>query len=323
MIFGILAGLTTCALWGLTFVAARAVEPFTTLDLVVGRYATFGLICLLLMIDPRFRPGGMTRKRLTLGFLTGLLGYVGYFASVATAVKLAGPALPPLIVGTMPVVLALIANRRDRSLPWRALVLPLLLIAGGVAVTNLALLQDTALGERRSVLLGLLASLAALAIWVVYALVNAETMRAADAPAPLRWTGVQGLGALTGSLCLLPFASFDLPARLPLEASLAFAGWSILMGAFASWFATWAWVVAARRLPLTLSAQLIVAETVFGLAYGFLFERRLPTPPEAIGAALQIAGVCWAISLFLHASRAALAALSIEPSDSPIAPKTG
>jgi len=33
MLIGILAGLTTCALWGLTFIAPRAVDPASTLDL--------------------------------------------------------------------------------------------------------------------------------------------------------------------------------------------------------------------------------------------------------------------------------------------------
>ncbi|WP_234844496.1 hypothetical protein [Sinorhizobium meliloti] len=57
-------------------------------------------------------------------------------------------------------------------------------------------------------------------------------------------------------------------------------------------------MVASRRLPLALAAQLIVAETVFGLAYGFMFEGRLPFPSEAMGAALQVTGVCVAIAAF-------------------------
>lgn len=70
------------------------------------------------------------------------------------------------------------------------------------------------------------------------------------------------------------------------------------MGLAGSWFATWCWVIASRRLPLALAAQLIVAETVFGLAYGFMFEGRFPSPAEAIGAAMQFAGVCSAIAVF-------------------------
>jgi len=38
MLIGILAGLATCALWGLTFIAPRVVDPFSTWDLTVARY---------------------------------------------------------------------------------------------------------------------------------------------------------------------------------------------------------------------------------------------------------------------------------------------
>jgi hypothetical protein len=41
-----------------------------------------------------------------------------------------------------------------------------------------------------------------------------------------------------------------------------------------------------------------VAETVFGLAYGFMFEGRLPTLAEAIGVAMQFVGVCSTIAVF-------------------------
>lgn len=77
-----------------------------------------------------------------------------------------------------------------------------------------------------------------------------------------------------------------------------FIGWALVMGLAGSWFATWCWVVASRRLPLALSAQLIVAETVFGLVYGFIFEGRWPTVAEATGVMLHFAGVCSAIALF-------------------------
>ena len=70
------------------------------------------------------------------------------------------------------------------------------------------------------------------------------------------------------------------------------------MGLAGSWFATWCWVIASHRLPLALAAQLIVAETVFGLVYGFIFEGRFPTSAEAIGATMQVAGVCSAIAVF-------------------------
>jgi drug/metabolite transporter (DMT)-like permease len=298
MLLGIAAGLTTCALWGLTFIAPRAVAPFTAWDLTIARYGIFGLACLLLMADRRFRPAGIAPSRLLVGLLLGGVGYVGYFISAAFAVQLAGVAVPPVIIGTMPVFLAIIANLRDRSAPWRTLALPLTLIAVGVAIVNAATISTAQVSGTAPILLGILASSAALAIWIVYGLVNAAIMRSIDAPDGLQWTGLQGVGAALGSLTLLPLASFDLVNMASTPEAFRFIAWALVMGLAGSWFATWCWVVASRRLPLSLAAQLIVAETVFGLAYGFILEGRFPTPAEAIGAMMQLAGVCVAITVF-------------------------
>jgi drug/metabolite transporter (DMT)-like permease len=298
MLHGIIAGIITCALWGLTFVAPRAVVPFTAWDLTIARYGIFGTACLLLMIDRRFRPTGVAPSRLLIGLLLGGAGYVGYFVSAAFAVQLAGAAIPPVVVGTMPVFVAIIANIRDGSAPWQTLALPLLLIGVGVTIVNVATISAAHVSDTASIMLGILASAAALATWIVYGLANAAVMRSADAPDGLQWTGLQGIGAAIGSFLLLPLASFDLADTASSSQWFRFIGWALAMGLAGSWFATWCWVVASRRLPLALSAQLIVAETVFGLAYGFMFEGRLPSPAEAIGATLQFVGVCLAIAAF-------------------------
>lgn len=298
MLLGIIAGLTTCALWGLTFIAPRAVAPFTAWDLTIARYGVFGLACLLLMADRRFRPISIAPSRLLTGLLLGGAGYVGYFISTAFAVQLAGAAVPPVIIGTMPVFLAIIANIRDRSAPWKALALPLALIAIGVAIVNAATVSAADVADTPSIFLGVLASSAALVIWIAYGLANAAVMQSADAPDGLQWTGLQGIGAAIGSLLLLPLASFDLADTASAPETARFVAWALVMGLAGSWFATWCWVIASRRLPLALAAQLIVAETAFGLAYGFMFEGRFPSPAEAIGATMQFAGVCSAIAVF-------------------------
>ncbi|MEQ1405012.1 DMT family transporter [Rhizobium sp. YS-1r] len=297
MPIGILAALATCALWGLTFVAPRAVDPFTPWDLAVARYGLFGVASFVLMANRRFRPVAFSAGRIAVGLGLGCLGYVGYFLAVAYAVRLAGAAVPPLVIGTMPVLLALIANWRDDTVRWRSLALPFSLIVAGVLVVNLDALSTVVPQGRGMVLLGALSAVAALAIWIVYGLANGIVMRACDAPDALRWTGVQGLGAALGSLVILPFTNFGEISASPSEIS-RFAGWALLTGLAGSWFATWCWVVASRRLPIALAAQLIVAETVFGLAYGFMFEARWPSGAEWVGAALQIFGVAAAIRAF-------------------------
>lgn len=115
---------------------------------------------------------------------------------------------------------------------------------------------------------------------------------------------MQGIGALIGSILLLPFTSLGAQTAFTPPQVETFILWSALMGLSGSWLATVLWVVSARRQHLSLASQLIAAETVFGLGYGFLFEVRLPTLTEAVGAGLQIAGVCLAIAVFTSRRRA-------------------
>jgi drug/metabolite transporter (DMT)-like permease len=303
MLKGILAGLTTCALWGLTFVAPRTVNPFSPWDLTIARYGIFGFASALLMIHPRFRPTNFSSRRLIIGLLLGGGGYVGYFLSVAYAVRLAGAAIPPLIIGSMPVLLAVIANLRDKTIRWRSLAAPLGLVAGGVLIVNVATIGEAPSEEVREILVGGACAGLALAIWIAYGLVNAAVMRASDSPDALRWTCIQGIGAAGGSALILPQTTFaTFVAATPAE-TFRFVAWALLMGFAGSWLATWCWAIASRRLPLALSAQLIVSETLFGLAYGFLFERRWPTLAEWIGCAFQIAGVVLAIAIFSRPDR--------------------
>lgn len=295
MLMGILAGLTTCALWGLTFVAPRAVEPFGTIELTIARYGIFGAASLVLMLDRRFRPTGFSWRRIALGLALGGFGYVGYFVCAAYAVQLSGPALPPMIIGTMPLITALIANRGEGAAPWQRLAVPMMLIMAGLLLVNLEALSPSHALRRERIAAGILMATLALAIWVAYGLANSRVMRRADAPDAVRWTGLQGLGAALGSFCLLPLADLGLPQ----EGTGRFIVWALVMGLAGSWAATWLWGIASRRLPLTLAAQLIVAETIFGLFYGFLYEARWPATAEWCGCALQVAGVGLGIRTFL------------------------
>ena len=102
MLLGILCGLATCALWGLTFVVPRAIAPFSTMDLTVTRYGLFALASIVLMVSPRFRPRNIRWRMAITALLLGGIGYVGYFVSVAYAVRPAGVASPPRVIGNMP-----------------------------------------------------------------------------------------------------------------------------------------------------------------------------------------------------------------------------
>ena len=51
------------------------------------------------------------------------------------------------------------------------------------------------------------------------------------------------------------------------------------------------WNYASRALPLSLMGQMIVSETIFAALYGFLWEKRWPTPAESAALVLLVGGV--------------------------------
>ena len=67
------------------------------------------------------------------------------------------------------------------------------------------------------------------------------------------------------------------------------------IGLFASWLGTLCWNAASQRLPTTLAGQLIVFETLAGLAYALALRGGTPPAATLAGAALLVAGVAWAL----------------------------
>lgn len=307
MWIGILAGVSTGALWGVTFIAAAAVAPFTAIDIAIGRYIVFGIASLAVLFVTR-RSAAMTPRQRRIGLLLGAFGYSSYFLALSLSVAYAGASIPPLVIGLMPVAVALIANWRDHSVPWRPLIPALVLIFAGLVAVNVGVFTQPVAGTPGEVAIGLALSFLCLVIWVVFALINGAIMSAPDAPPTAAWSAIQGLGAMVGGLALIPFgAATSGFAHYPLDApeTLNFLGWALLMGLVGSWFAGWCWMEASKRLPVALTGQLIVSETLFGLAFGFAYAGRWPITAEWVGAALQFAGVVAAIRLFTMRRRVA------------------
>ena len=104
-------------------------------------------------------------------------------------------------------------------------------------------------------------------------------------------------GVATRVLSLaLAVPAFLLPGMATASAQPASAWamfWLVNMGVAlgASVLGNSLWNAASRKLPLTLSGQLIVFETVFALVYGFVYEGRLPHGLEVAAGVLLVSGV--------------------------------
>jgi drug/metabolite transporter (DMT)-like permease len=316
MTTGVLFALAAGLLWGLVFVVPLLLPSYSAVLLSVGRYLAFGLIALPLAWLDRARLAELTRADWIEALKLAAIGNLLYYFLLAAAIQRAGAPLPTMLIGTLPVVIAISANlrrnpvvrRRDGRLPWLKLAPALLLIALGIALVNhaeLALLRaDGALDSGRHAL-GALLAIGAVACWTWYPIRNADWLRAHAARSPRTWATAQGVATLPLAtiglvLHLAWAAAMPGPGSGSLDAVLGtdpqrFVLLMLALGLLASWLGTVCWNEASQRLPAALAGPLIVFETLAALAYAFALRGDWPAPATVAGIALLIAGVVWAL----------------------------
>ncbi len=307
---GVAFALAAGVMWGLVFVGPLMLPEYPAVLLSCGRYLAFGLIALPLAWFDRDTLARLTRADWIEALKLAAVGNLLYYLCLASAIQQAGGALPTVIIGTLPVVIAISANvrdrRRDGRLPWRRLALPLLAIGAGIACVNEAELgRLAAQGGADLPGYGFGAALAACAVacWTWYPLRNADWLRAHAGREARTWATAQGLATLPLALAGYALAASWLALRgstLPLPLGprpSAFVGLMAAIGLFASWLGTLCWNRASQRLPTAVSGQLIVFETVAALAYVFLWQRRWPAPLTSAGIGLLLAGVMLALRI--------------------------
>lgn len=309
---GLLAALGAGLLWGLVFVTPLVLGDYPGLTLAVGRYLAFGLLALGLGWLDRHALGRLTRADWIEAFKLALVGNLLYYATLASAIQLAGAPMPTLIIGTLPVVIAVCANLLEHrnaasadALPWRRLALPLAVMLAGLLVVHAD--GEASMAAGGDYVLGLALAAGALACWTWYPIRNSRWLRSRGPGLARAWASAQGLAtlplALLGAAIYAAWDALGAPpeARFawPLgPRPVAFVGIMLLLGLAASWLGTLLWNRASHLLPAAMAGQLIVFETLSALLYAFLWYRRWPTPAEAAGIALLTAGVLLGVRAF-------------------------
>ncbi|MEH6417730.1 DMT family transporter [Pseudomonas sp. CGJS7] len=308
MLLGTLYALLAGLIWGLVFVGPLLLPEYPAALQSVGRYLAFGLIALPLAWLDRDALRQLGRADWIEAIKLSAIGNLLYYLFLASAIQRAGGPLPTMIIGTLPVVIAISANllnaRRDGRLPWLRLAPSLLLIAAGIACVNqveLRALRADADADLSRYALGALLAFGAVACWTWYPLRNADWLRAHPGRSPRTWATAQGVAtlplALAGYIVLWSFMSLrgsEFPMPFGPRPGF-FIGLMVAIGLFASWVGTLCWNEASQRLPTALAGQLIVFETLFALSYAFILRGQFPQPLTLLGIALLIAGVIWAL----------------------------
>jgi len=314
MLTGVLFALAAGLMWGLVFVAPVMLPGCPPVLLTVGRYLAFGLLALPLALMDRRTLRELQPADWWEAVKLSAVGNFLYYLTLSAAIQRAGAPLPTMIIGTLPVVIAVCANHRNRvrdgQLPWLKLLPSLALIATGLLLVNRDELQhlQAQSGDLQRYAEGALLAVAAVACWTWYPIRNADWLRAHADRSPRAWATAQGLVtlpmALLGLLAVgavqlaLPGTLMPAGYAFPLgDRPLAFIGLMLAIGLCSSWLGTLCWNEASQRLPTSLSGQLIVFETLSALAYAFAWHQRMPPPATLAGIVLLIAGVMWALRI--------------------------
>ena len=308
MLIGTLFALAAGLMWGLVFIAPLLLPDYPATMQSFGRYVAFGLIALPLAFFDRAKLAGLSRADWLEAAKLGLIGNIVYYLFLSSAIQRAGAPLPTMVIGTLPVVIAIAANGRNRQrdghLPWRQLTPSLLLIAFGIGCVNQAELAQLRADEAADLgryALGAALTLGAVAAWTWYPLRNADWLRAHPDRYPRTWATAQGLATLP--LALMGYAGVwlgsvlgDGEVAMPFGPQpLRFVGLMLVIGLLASWLGTVCWNEASQRLPTHLAGQLIVFETLSALAYALVLRGDWPPALTGIGAGLLVAGVVMAL----------------------------
>ena len=316
MLAGLLAALGAGLLWGLVFVVPLMLADYPGIVLAFGRYVAFGVLALGLAWVDRVALARLTPADWIEATKLALVGNLIYYATLASAIQLAGAPLPTLMIGTLPVVIAVCANLlegRDGGaaevVRWRRLAAPLVVILAGLVVVQLGPAHPAADREgagEPAYAAGLLLAICAVASWTWYPIRNSRWLRARGPGSSRAWATAQGLATLPLALLAAGgFAVWDIAAGPPRgfdwpfgPRPLAFVALMVAVGLAASWLGTLLWNHASRVLPPALAGQLIVFETLAALFYAFVWYRRWPSVAEAAGIGLLVVGVLLGVRVF-------------------------
>jgi len=299
--YGVMAG----AFWGSVFIAPRLLPDFSPLALSAGRYTTYGLVSLLVGL-PLFRrlAGKLTRQDCLALFSLSLSGNIIYYILLAAAVQRVGIAPTSLIIGLLPITVTLVGRRDHGAVALHKLVWPLMLVLLGIVCINVDVFTAPPASGAASWserLIGLACATGALVSWTVYAVQNTRYLKQHLRYSGNEWSILSGIvsglqGLLLGLVAMTVPGAIHQAPMTPANWHM-FAGVNLMLAISASLLGNALWNAASKRLPLTLSGQMIVFETLFALFYGFVYDARLPRLLEAAAIALLLSGVTWSVQL--------------------------
>ncbi len=267
---GFLSGAAGISVVGASFAASDALVGFPFASSQAARYL---LAALVLAAMARFRLMRLARRELLLMCGVALFGQVIFNAAVIGAVKHGPPSTLGVIVGTAPLIMAVVAPLLQGQRPQQALLGAALLVAAGAGIT-----EGFGGGNALSVSLAVVA----LVCEVLFSVLAAPVLARIGALQVSAWA------TLLGGLMCVALIPFDSTPRLPggvQLAALVYLSLIVTVGAFVGWYRAVAALTVERAGLLVglMPVSAYLAALVLGIEQAHL----APT----VGAALVGLGI--------------------------------
>lgn len=291
------AGVAAGLVWGLAFLVPVLLGGWNPVVVTLGRYLAYGLVSAVLVVfgGAALRRVARQHWRLALSFAVG--GNAGYYLLLVAGIRAAGAPLTDMVIGAIPVAVAVTGNWLSPAYRWRTLALPLTMVTAGLVLVGMLELSGVhaylpgPVGEKAA---GVLAACGAVVLWTWYALKNARFLAGHPAVSPAQWSSITGVATGAVALAGLPLAAVTGQLTAPVGrhpgTGQLIAG-VIFLGVVVSWAGTWLWNLASSRLSPVLAGLLVNIETVSGFGYVYAARHEWPPAGQLTGLALVIAGV--------------------------------
>lgn len=306
MIRGIAYIILACFIWGSIFIIPRFMPGFDSFEISLGRYFFYGTASLLVLIYNRFRLFSKIDSALWWrAFWLGIAGNILYYFVLVVCMRDAGAGISALMLGVSPITIAWYGNWHSRESRFRNLVIPSIVTGIGLILVNLPAFEHSAMeGTLGRYLIGLLAGFLALGLWTWYAVSSKIVLTRYPSVSASEWSTLLGFATLLSLVVVAGiylFFVWDSPHLHHYmrwgEEMQAFLIGSACLGIPCSWFGFYLWSKGSYLLPVSLSGQLMIFETLFGLCFVHLLDQHFPTPVEWLGMIAMLGGILAALLL--------------------------
>ena len=302
---GMAAGVGASLIWGSAFLVPVLLGGWNPVIVTLGRYLVYGLLSMFLFTLGGAGPRRVLREHWRTALAFALAGNAVYYLLLVIGIRAAGAPLTDMVIGAIPVVVAVAGNVLAPAVTWRWLALPLTLVTAGIALVSaleIAGVHAYLAAPTVEKAAGLMAACAAVAMWTWYALANARFLARQSAISPAGWSTAVGVATGAVALAGLPAAALACQLTMPSgthPGPARLVAGAVFLGVVVSWAGTWLWNLASSRLSPAVAGLLVNLETVSGFGYVYAARQHWPGAGQLAGLALVLAGV----ALTLRAAR--------------------